>query len=154
MRLRFVDRLVALAPERSIEVTKNVTFEEAMLVRPGGGRGVPPTLLLEWLGQAAALLVAESTNYRWQPVIGSFATCEFAPGKLIAGDVASVRIEVRSWHAEAMRVDGDVGGPRGRVLAIERAICPFIPLEKLWDPEELRAAARAARGEFPGPVAV
>jgi 3-hydroxymyristoyl/3-hydroxydecanoyl-(acyl carrier protein) dehydratase len=154
MRLRFVDRLVALAPERSIEVTKNVTFEEAMLVRPRGGRGVPPTLLLEWLGQAAALLVAESTDYRWLPVIGSFASCRFASGKLVAGDAATVRIAVRSWRADAMWVDGEVGGPRGRVLAIERAVCPFVSLEKLWDPEELRAAARAARGEFPGPVAV
>lgn len=153
MRLRFVDRLVELVPERSITAVKNVTFEEAMLVRPGLARGVPSTLLCEWLGQATALLVAESTDYRRFPLVGSFAACAIAPPPLSAGDTATLRVTVRSWHAEEALVDGEVLGPGDRVaLRIERAACPFVSLPSLWDPEELRAAARAARGEFPGPV--
>ena len=38
------------------------------------------------------------------------------------------------------------------VLHIERAACAFLPLAELADAAELRAAVRAARGEFPGPV--
>jgi hypothetical protein len=151
VRLRCVDRLLTLVPRRAVTAEKCATFEEAMLLRPGRGRGVPPTLLLEWLGQATALLVAESTDYAWLPVVGAVASCRFG-ASLHAGERAVVKVTVRSWRDDAALVDGLIDGPRGEALTVTRALCAFVPLPSLWDPDELRAAARAARGEFPGPL--
>jgi|SRR5579871_6508854 len=151
MRLRFVDRLVALEPRRKITVEKCVSFEEAMLLRPGLARGAPATLMLEWLGQATQLLVAESTDYALLPLIGSFAYCTIYTS-LGAGEVATVEVDVQSWHETEAMVHGTVRTKETTALHIERAACAFVPLAELCDPAELRAAARAARGEFPGPV--
>ncbi len=151
MRLRFVDRIVELVPRERILVEKCVSFEEAMLLRPWRARGAPPTLMLEWLGQTAQVLVAESTGYRFAPVVGSFARCEFCT-TAHAGERVSVEIHVKSWHEGEALVDGAVCMGDTRLLHIERAACGFLPLDQLWDPAELRAAVRAARGEFPGPV--
>lgn len=151
MRLRFVDRIVELRPRERIVVEKCATFAEAMLLRPGRGRGVPPTLMLEWVGQAAQVLVAESTGYRRLPVVGSFARCEFCTS-VQAGERLSVEVRVKSWHDEEALVDAAVRSGETPVLHIERAVCGFLPLDELWEPAELQAAVRAARGEFPGPV--
>jgi hypothetical protein len=152
MRLRFVDRLVELVPRASIRVEKCVSFEEAMLVRPSLGRGAPPTLLLEWLGQASQLLVAESTGYSRLALLGSFARAAFGPA-LPAGERARVEIDVRAWRHDAAVFDGRVAFADGRAaLTVERTLCAFVPLDELADADDLRAAARAARGEFPGPV--
>jgi 3-hydroxymyristoyl/3-hydroxydecanoyl-(acyl carrier protein) dehydratase len=151
MRLQFVDRLVELEPRTRVVVEKCVSFEEAMLARPGGRRGVPETLALEWLGQATAVLVAESTGYARAPLVGSFAACRF-DGRALAGARARLTVTVRSWHDDAAQVDGAVQVDGRRLVTIERATCPFVPLESLYDPDELRAAVRAARGQFPGPV--
>lgn len=152
MRLRFLDRLLALEPRASAAARKCVSFEEAMLVRPGLGRGVPPTLLVEWLGQLSAVLVAESTDYTRLPVLGSFASCAFG-GRALAGDACRIELRVRSWHEDCAFIDGEISIEGGdALLSIERAVLAFLPLSSLWDEAELRAAVRAARGEFPGPV--
>jgi 3-hydroxymyristoyl/3-hydroxydecanoyl-(acyl carrier protein) dehydratase len=151
MRLRFVDRLVELEPRVRVVAEKCVTFEEAMLVRPGGGRGAPETLALEWLGQATVALVAASTDFALAPVVGSFAACRFG-GRALAGDRARIEVSVRAWRDDGAQVDGTIRLDGRELLAIERATCAFLPLEDLYDPDELRAAIRAARGEFPGPV--
>ena len=152
MRLRFVDRLVSLTPRESVVVEKAVSFEEAMLVRPLPSCGVPPTLILEWIGQAVALLVAESTSYHGFPVVGSFERCTFGE-TLLAGDVARIAVTVRSWHPDAARIDGRVTTPNGHdAVSLASATCAFLPLALLHDPDDLRAAIAAARGDFPGPV--
>lgn len=152
MRLRFVDRLLSLSPALSIEGEKCVSFEEAMLLRPSLARGVPGTLLVEWLGQLTAVLVAESTQYTSLAVLGSFARCTIGEA-LHAGDKARLTIRARSWHEDSAYVDGVALTPEGaEAMRIERAVFAFVPLAPLWDEEELRAAVRAARGEFPGPV--
>lgn len=151
MRLRFLDRLVQLEPRARAVAEKCVTFEEAMLLRPGGGRGAPETLALEWLGQATVALVAASTDYKLAPVVGSFDACRFH-GRALAGERARIEVTVRAWRDEGAQVDGAISVDGRALLTIDRATCAFLPLADLYDPDELRAAVRAARGEFPGPV--
>ncbi len=153
MRLRFVDRLVSLSPQTRVVAEKCATFEEAMLLRPNLARHVPHTLMLEWLGQTTAILVAESTGYERLPVIGSFASCHMEH-TLFAGDVARITIDVTHWREDCAIAEGEIRRGDDLILSIERALCAFIPLEKLWDATEFRAAVRAARGEFPKPESV
>jgi hypothetical protein len=162
MRLRFIDRLLCLEPRAGAAALKCVSFEEAMLLRPHLTKGVPPTLFVEWLGQLAALLVAESTDYASLPLLGSFSSCAFG-ARALAGARCRLEIEVRAWRADGALVDGRIlldedgpaspgGEPCLEAFRIERALLAFVPLADLWDEAELRAAVRAARGEFPGPV--
>lgn len=151
MRLRFIDRLLTLTPKEEATARKCVSFEESMLVRPDLSRGVPRTLLVEWLGQLAALLVTESTDYQKLSVLGSFASCTFGE-KLLAGEVATLQIKVRSWHEDSAFVDGSIQSSQGEALLLSKAVIAFVPRALLWEEEDLRAAVRAAKGLFPGPV--
>jgi 3-hydroxymyristoyl/3-hydroxydecanoyl-(acyl carrier protein) dehydratase len=151
MRLRFIDRLLSLDACASATALKCVTFEEAMLARPSLARGVPKTLLVEWFGQLAALLVAESTEYQSLAVLGSFASCAFG-APLLAGEVAKLSITVRSWHEDSAFLDGLIQTETQDALIIQKAVIAFVPRQDLWDEEDLRAAVRAAKGIFPKPV--
>lgn len=152
MRLRYIDRLHTLSPRVEASAHKCVSFEEAMLARPSLARGVPGTLLVEWIGQLAALLVAESTDYRSLAVLGSLGACRFGP-PLLAGEVARLVVRVRSWGDDSAYLDGEIATDDGRKrLEVERAVVAFVPSAHLSPEEELRAAVRAARGHFPGPV--
>jgi hypothetical protein len=151
MRLRFIDRLLSLEACVSASALKCVTFEEAMLVRPGLARGVPSTLLVEWFGQLAALLVAESTQYQSLAVLGSFAACSFG-APLLAGEVATISLTVRSWHEDSAFLDGKIQTETSIALEIERVVVAFVPRHDLWDEADLRAAVLSAKGIFPRPV--
>jgi hypothetical protein len=151
MRLRFIDRLLSLTACASATALKCVTFEESMLVRPNLSRGVPSTLLIEWFGQLAALLVAESTEYQSLSVLGSFASCSFGE-PLLAGDVATMSITVRSWHDDSAFLDGIIESKTQKALEIQRAVVAFVPRQDLWEESDLRAAVNAAKGIFPKPV--
>jgi 3-hydroxymyristoyl/3-hydroxydecanoyl-(acyl carrier protein) dehydratase len=152
MRLRFVDRILLLAPKERASAQKCVSFEEAMLPRPGLGRGVPATLLIEWAGQVAALLVAESTDYQQLAVLGNIETCSFGP-LLVPGDLAQIEVKVRAWREDSALFDATITtNHRREHLRFSRALMAFVSLTTLIDQAELRAAVRAAKGEFPGPV--
>ena len=151
MRLRFIDRLVSLEPCVSASALKCVTFEEAMMLRPTLARGVPGTLLVEWFGQLAALLVAESTLYQSLSVLGSFASCALG-APLLAGEVATISIRVRSWHDDSAFLDGVIQTETQTALTMQKAVVAFVPRQDLWDEADLRAAVLAAKGIFPKPV--
>jgi hypothetical protein len=153
MRFRWIDRLTSLEPRRAATALHCVSFEEAMLVRASATRGAPPTITIDWLCQLVQLLVAESTDFASVALLESVERCELGPAPQ-AGERAVVSVRVTAWDDARASLDGSVQILERAALSIKNALFVFAPLPRCLDEAELRAALRAARGEFPRPVGI
>jgi 3-hydroxyacyl-[acyl-carrier-protein] dehydratase len=111
-----IDRMIECAPEESIVTQKNVSAGDAVAGAAGSGPWFPGMLMLEGLGQTAALLFRLSRcgrNGTQLPMLG-FMKADLrgsaAPGQ-------AIRYEVRS-----LKMTGEGGVFEGRALLEGRVI--------------------------------
>jgi hypothetical protein len=150
MRFRWIDRLLSLEERRAARANRCVSFEEAMMLRAGSARGVPPTLCVDWLSHLAVFLVAESTSFRSVAVLDEIE--RFAcHGYFLAGDIAEMSIQIREWREDGMSLIGTIHHKEKIMIEVSASL-RFLSLARCYDEAELRAMLRAARGEFPRPV--
>jgi len=95
--LIMVDCVVSLEKGKSIRAIKNVTINEVYCQRHSGGQAVlPPTLIVEAIGQSASILFIRSTGFGTHPqeflVLGSIQEMTFLK-PVIPGD----RMEIEAY---------------------------------------------------------
>jgi 3-hydroxyacyl-[acyl-carrier-protein] dehydratase len=140
VRFLFVDRIDHLVRNRRARGSKTISFEEGFLSAPYPKPGeFPRLLILESVAQLASWLVMFSTDFRQFPVLARLEKAEIVES-VVAGDRLTLDVEIASLDADGALFQAEIsrdGRPIGRG---RNCLCAFTPLERLTDPETMRAA--------------
>ncbi len=140
MRFLFVDRIDHLIRNRRARGGKTISFEEGFLTAPYPLPGeFPRLLILESVAQLASWLVMYSTDFRQFPVLARLEKAEINES-VFAGDRLILDVEITSLDADGAWIQAEVSRD-GRIIGRGRnCLCAFTPLERLADPDLMRAA--------------
>ncbi len=138
MKFRFVDRIEAWEPRRSIRGVKTVSFEEYQLKAAfGPDRCLPETLALEALFQLGNWLIILSTDFARMGMVLRIEACSFdAP--IGPGDVLDMSVSAKAWRPEGVLFDGVARVDGRQVLRGTGCLAVPAPLDDYCDPDDLR----------------
>ena len=128
MRYVLIDRIVSLAPGRTLSGFKNVTAAEDLVSDEGRGRrALPASMVLEAMAQGAGLLALATSDGRSQPVLAKvqpFASYgDAVPGDQVRIDAALEDVRTEGCRA---RVTASIDG---RPLADATVYLGFVALD-------------------------
>jgi 3-hydroxyacyl-[acyl-carrier-protein] dehydratase len=140
MRFLFVDRIDHLVKNRRARGRKTVSFEEGFLRSPYARPGEFPRLLvLESVAQLASWLVLYSTDFEQVPILARLDRVEISES-IVTGDRLTLEVEIVSLDADGACLRAEVLKEGRLVGRGENCLCAFAPLDRLADPEAVRAA--------------
>ena len=139
----FVDRILEFEPGKRALGVSNITSNAAFLRDEGSAAGsVPSCLVGEALGQLGAWLVMEANGFSLRPVAGLVETVEIL-GQAHAGDPLQLQTTIDSVSEESV-VYHAVATVRGsKILTLENALGPLLPMEQFNDPDQVREQFRS-----------
>lgn len=138
MRFLFVDRIMQLSPEVSIQGIKHVTYDDPYLQQDEQGRySFIPALIGECLGQLAAWNVMFSNEFTKRPVAGLASSAQvFRP--VYVGETMLLESFIDSIDEAAMQYHSVAYVGEDVVFTLTGALGPLLPLEEFSDPELVR----------------
>lgn len=140
MRFLFVDRIDHLVRNRRARGSKVISFEEGFLAAPYPLPGeFPRLLILEAAAQLASWLVMFSTDFRHFPVLARLEKAEIGES-VFAGDRLTLDVEITSLNADGAWIQSEVSRDGRLIGRGDNGLCAFTPLERLADPDLMRAA--------------
>ena len=148
VRFVFVDRIVELAPGRSIRAVKNVSASEDFFADHFPGAPIMPgALILETFIQAGLLMLGAADGFGSQPVVRRVRRAAFK--RLVRpGDQLTIRCE--SDEGQTVRASAHVDGRQVATAVIEFEPGPALPadnpLRRLHDVLRLDLGAVSAEG--------
>lgn len=145
MRYVLIDRILAIAPGRTLTALKNVSASDDLVSTYGRGRSaLPASMVLEAMAQGAGLLATATNGAQAQPVLAKVQPFT-SHGDAAPGDQIRIEAALEDVRPEGCRAHV-IASVDGRPLADAMVYLGFVPLD------EARAAIMHAALEdtFPG----
>jgi 3-hydroxymyristoyl/3-hydroxydecanoyl-(acyl carrier protein) dehydratase len=140
-----VDRIAARGPVRAT----------GCLELPEGMDAAPACMAAEAVGQLAAWIAMERSDFRRRPVAG-LAGRVAAPGRPPAARLLELEVDIESLDESAVIYSGRALASGSEAVRLERCLGPMLPIEEFEDPgrarslhAELVGSGRSAGRESP-----